>query len=476
MASENKHNRREFLSTAMAGIAAGGAALTPYWFTSSMARAAGSKNDRHAIGCIGTGDRWSGAIGPQVKNFGDIVAVCDVDRNHVEKNGLRIAGAKADTYEDYRKVLDRNDIDIVTITTPDHWHSKICIEAMQAGKDIYCEKPLTLTIDEGKKICEVQKQTGRVVQVGTQQRSEFEVKNRETGEMKFNRQFLQAVALAHAGKLGKINTITCSIGGTDPCPPLPKVDVPDGLNWDLWQGQTPAVDYVQGGKSPSNPRYPSGRTHYEFRWWYEYSGGKLTDWGAHHVDIAQWVLGMDHSGPTSVEATATLPVPFDENGYPTVDNRYNTAKSFLVKCHYANGATILIRPAPETGRWTEGLWIEGEDAAIFVSRNEFKDLRGTAVADLAENPLPEADLVKLFKGKSPTNHMQNFIDCVADRSLPVSDVFTHHRAVTTCHLSNIAIRLKRSIQWDPEKEQIVADDQANSFLAREQRKGYEIKV
>ena len=360
MKSGGKQNRRTFLkNAAIAGSAV--SSITPYWITSRTAWADDApRTDRYKIGCIGTGDRWSGAIGWQVKKFGDIVAVCDVDKNHLEKNGLRIGGEKADCYEDYRKLLDRNDIQIVTIATPDHWHAKIAVEAMQAGKDVYCEKPMTLTIDEGKKICRVQKQTGRVFQVGTQQRSEFDVRERETKKILFERQFLQAVALAHAGRLGKINKITCSIGGTASCPPLSKVDVPDGLNWEMWQGQTPLVDYVQGGPSPSNAKYPCGRTHYEFRWWYEYSGGKLTDWGAHHVDIAQWILKMDQSGPTRVQAEAVLPVAFNEKGYPTVDNQYNTAKSFTVQCDFTNDAQIVIIPAPPQGRWTEGLWIEGE--------------------------------------------------------------------------------------------------------------------
>ncbi|HEY2761648.1 MAG TPA: Gfo/Idh/MocA family oxidoreductase [Pirellulales bacterium] len=481
-----KQSRRQFLQrTASATAASAAAAFTPYWLTANAARAQEeSKNDRHVIGCIGTGDRWNGAIGPQVKKFGDIVAVCDVDKNHREKWGQKIAGEKADAYEDYRRVLDRKDIDVVTIVTPDHWHSKIAIEAMQAGKDVYCEKPLTLTIDEGKKICRVQKQTGRVFQVGTQQRDEFDTIRRPPPDAKkddskkddaekkpgFHYQFLQAVALAHAGKLGKIRQITCSIGDVKPCPALPKAPVPEGLNWELWQGQTPLVDYVQGGPSPSNPRYPAGRTHYEFRWWYEYSGGKLTDWGAHHVDIAQWAMGMDHTGPLSVEAVADLPVPF-ENGRPTVDNQYNTATKFNIACTYPNGAVLIIRDGP-----SNGIWIEGEKGEIFVSRGDLNDVRGNAIAILAEDPIPEDDLRKLCKGKEPGNHMRNFIECVRDRSEPISDVFTHHRTMTTCHLANIAIRLQRPIRWDADKEEIVGDSEANSWLSREQRKGYEINA
>src|SRR5262245_54074979 len=491
-----KRNRRQFLQSAAQGTAALAAAgFTPYWLTASVAKAQEeAKNDRHVIGCIGTGDRWNGAIGPQIKRYGDIVAVCDVDKKHLEGNGLRVA-PMAQMYNDYRHVLDRNDIDVVTIVTPDHWHSKIAIEAMQAGKDVYCEKPLTLTIDEGKKICQVLKQTNRVFQVGTQQRSEFDTYRRppnaapvarkegtpegaggqaskdEQPAPFFRQQFLLAVALAQSGKLGKLQKITCSIGGTAPSPPLPKVEVPEGLNWEMWQGQTPLVDFVQGGASPSNRAYPAGRTHYEFRWWYEYSGGKLTDWGAHHIDIAQWAMAMDQSGPTSVEPTsAEMPVPF-EKGRPTVDNQYNTAKKFTVTAQYPNGVPLIVRDGP-----SNGLWIQGDKAEIFVSRGELRDVTGTVVAELRDNPIAEEVLVNLCKGKKPGNHMANFIECVRDRSLPISDVFTHHRTMTTCHLANIAIRLNRPIKWDADKEEIVGDSEANGWLAREQRKGYEIKV
>jgi hypothetical protein len=201
---------------------------------------------------------------------------------------------------------------------------------------------------------------------------------------------LVAVALAHAGKLGKINKVTCSIGSCAPCPPLPKVDVPEELNWEMWQGQAPLAEYVKGGTSPSNRNYPAGRTHYEFRWWYEYSGGKMTDWGAHHVDIAQWAIGMDHSGPTSLEVVSVeMPVPF-KGGHPTVDNQYNTASKFNVKCMFPNGVEMIIRDGP-----SNGIWLEGEDAAIFVSREMIRDDRGTLIAEMAEKPAPEADLVKL---------------------------------------------------------------------------------
>lgn len=465
----HRPSRRGFLQTTTAALA--GATL-PYWFTAESHRALGfqSVNERPVLGCIGTGDRW-GAVGPNALHFADCVAVCDVDSDHVESGHKRVTdiqGKKGqsrdvDKYEDYRKLLDRKDIDVVTIVTPDHWHSKIAIDAMRAGKDVYCEKPLTLTIQEGKQIIKVLNETKRVFQVGTQQRSEM-----SAGAIK--NQFLKAVAIARSGRLGKITKVQCAIGGAPSSSEIPKVDVPKNLNWDMWLGQAPMTDYIQGGFG-NNKKYPESRTHYEFRWWYEYSGGKMTDWGAHHVDIAMWALGMDNSGPISVEGTAKHPVPF-ENGMPTVSNKYNAATEFHVTAKFANGAELIIRHDTDNG-----VLIEGTEGRIFVSRGA---LKGAPVEDLDNNPLPESLLKELYKGKDPKGggnaHMENFFDCVKDRGLPVSDVYSHHRAMTTCHLANIAIRLGRKIEWNPETEQIVNDKDAAHWIGREQRKGYEIDV
>ena len=467
----HRSDRRDFLKKSTALLA--GAAM-PYWFTSSSSLALGrqSVNDRPVLGCIGTGDRWN-SVGRNAMEFADCVAVCDVDRLHVEKGrdkvketqGQKGNSAEPEMYEDYRKLLDRKDIQVVTIVTTDHWHSKIAIEAMQAGKDVYCEKPLTLTILEGKQIIKVLNETKRVFQVGTQQRSEMSANK---GEIR--NQFLKAVAIARSGRLGTIQKVTCSIGNAPSSGELPKVDVPANLNWDMWLGQAPMTDYVQGDFG-NNKHYPESRTHYEFRWWYEYSGGKMTDWGAHHVDIGMWALGMDNSGPISVEGTATHPVPL-EKGMPTVSNRYNVATDFDVKATFANGAELFIQSEGDNG-----VLIEGTEGRIFVSRSR---LTGGPVEDLANNPLPESLLKELYKGRlnkeGGNAHMENFFDCVRDRGLPVSDVYSHHRAMTTCHLANIAIRLGRKIQWDPMTEQIINDQDAKHWVGREQRKGYEINV
>ena len=463
-------SRRQFLQ---ASAAAAAAASVPYfsWTSPVIGQDAKtkSKNDRPILGCIGTGDRWN-AVGPQAMNFADCVAVCDVDSEHaakgkakaLEMNGKKGRQLDVAVHEDYRKLLDRKDIEVVTIVTPDHWHSKIAIEAMKAGKDVYCEKPLTLTIDEGKQISKVLKETGRVFQVGTQQRSEMDA---ERG--KFKQQFLTAVALCHAGRLGKIQRVECRIGGAPTSGEIPKAPVPSHLNWEMWLGQAPMTEYLEG-KKPERGGYPPSRTHYEFRWWYEYSGGKMTDWGAHHVDIATWAIGMENSGPTSVEGVmAEHPVPF-KDGHPTVTNRYNAATKFDVKCLYPNGVELHILSDGENG-----ILIQGDKGELFVSRGA---LRGSAVESLASSPLPEDAISKLYKGKKPGNHMANFFDCIADRTQPISDVYTHHRAMTTCHLANIAIRLGRPVKWDAQSEQITGDEEANAFCKREQRKGYEIAV
>lgn len=467
----SRHNasRRDFLKTS----AAAAAASVPYfaWGSPLIAQDAKteSKNDRPVLGCIGTGDRWD-AVGPQAMRHADCVAVCDVDSEHVNKGKTKALemNAKAgrersvDMYEDYRKLLDRKDIEVVTIVTCDHWHTKIAIEAMKAGKDVYCEKPLTLTIDEGKQIIKVLKETKRVFQVGTQQRSEFSG-NRNSVQT----QFLVAIALCHAGRLGDIKRVRCEINGAPSSGEIPKAPVPSNLNWDMWLGQAPMTEYLQGGFG-NNKKYPESRTHYEFRWWYEYSGGKMTDWGAHHVDIAQWACGMDNSGVVSIEGTATHPVPL-ENGMPTQSNRYNAATHFDIQGKFANGVELNIGSEGENG-----ITIEGSKGTIFVSRGALRDVEGNLVASLKENPLPEDALTKLCKGKKPGNHMANFFECCKDRSLPISDVYTHHRAMTTCHLANIAIRLGRKLTYDPKTEQIVGDSDANKWLKREQRKGYEI--
>jgi predicted dehydrogenase len=316
---------------------------------------------------------------------------------------------------------------------------------MKAGKDVYCEKPLTLTIDEGKKLGQVARETRRIVQVGTQQRSDH------------NRVFLLAVAMVRSGRIGKIRKITAAIGGGPKGGPFPVSKPPEGLNWDLWLGQAPKVEYR------------TKRCHAEFRWWYEYSGGKLTDWGAHHVDIGQWAIGMEHSGPHSIEVVkGVLPVTF-QGGNPVVNDQYNTTTEFLVRATFPDNIVMDIRHDTENG-----VTFQGSGGRIFVTRDRI-DLSGGAVDALYKNPVPEKLLKDLRKGRPVDGHIANFFACARDRAEPASDVWSHHRVLTTCHLANIAIRLGRhKLNWDPIREEILSDSEANSWLSRPQRVGYEV--
>ncbi len=454
-----RQTRRTFLAGAAASVAA------PYFFSSRLSKAQeDSKRDRLILGCIGTGSRWN-AVGPNAMQFADCVAVCDVDQQHAANARQKVSekqGKEPEVYEDYRRLLDRKDIDVVTIVTPDHWHTKIAIEAMQAGKDVYCEKPLTLTIEEGKQICKVVQQTGRVFQVGTQQRSEMGLR------------FLKAVAMIRDGRIGDVQKVTCVIGGAPTSGPIPVADPPSHLNWNFWLGQAPLVAY----RYKSNGRRGFSRCHYEFRWWYEYSGGKMTDWGAHHVDIAQWAIDQcgEGQGPVRVEPImAKHPVEL-KNGMPTDDTQYNTATNFTVKCLFSNGVEMFIRENAWELDYRNGIIFEGTKGQFRVSRGK---LEGEPVDALKDQPLADDALVKVYKGKQPGQpnaHMRNFFDCVRTRDEPISDVFTHHRALTTCHLANIAIRLDRTLTWDPKTEEILGDEQAQRWQQREQRKGFEIHV
>src|SRR5262245_22222689 len=265
-------NRRKFLK---AGAAFATVPFVP-WTQSALANL--SKNDRPRIGCIGLGGMGAGAADKQ-SQFGDIVAVCDVDRRHAEraKDSPKIGKGQADLYGDYRKVLDRYDIDLVSVVTPDHWHVKIAIEALQTGKHVFCQKPLTLTLEENQLIRNACKaHPKQVFFVGTQQRSD-------------RHRFLRAINMVQKGLLGKITRVTVGINGGPKGGPFPKVDPSKELDWNMWLGQAPKVDYREK------------RCHYEFRWWYEYSGGKFTDWGAHHVDIATWAIGQDGAGQGPIE-------------------------------------------------------------------------------------------------------------------------------------------------------------------------------
>lgn len=436
--------RRDFLKHS-AAVAAVGAA-TPYFPWSTRAYANNAANDRPRIGCIGVGSMGTGDAEHHA-HFGDVLAVCDVDTRHSDRAKYhdKIGKGKADSYGDYRKILERKDIDVVSVVTPDHWHVKIAIEALQAGKHVFCQKPLTLTLEENQLIrnaCE--KYKDRVFFIGTQQRSD-------------NDRFLRAINMVQKGLLGDIKKITVGINGGDVGGPFKKSAPPKELDWNFWLGQAPSVDYIEQ------------RSHYQFRWWYEYSGGKFTDWGAHHVDIAQWAIGQDKkgSGPIEIDGSdAKHPVPY-KDGHATIDDSYNTSSDFAVKCKFANGTEMVVDSRSENG-----VLFEGSKGRIFVSRGKIAGLPIEQQWD--KDKYGPDDLKTLYKGKPFEGHKENFYRCISEGGLPVSDVYSHVVMMNTCHLCAIAARLGRTIKWDPKEERIVGDEQAAKFFARTPRAGFEI--
>lgn len=453
--------RRRFLQGTMGS---GAAAWVPYWLCGKRSLAAEfrAKNDRPLVACIGTGGRGM-AIAQQAARFGDVVAVCDVDLERAEKAKQKLGG-KARVYQDYRRLLDRHDVEVITNGTPDHWHTLVNISACRSGRDVYTEKPMTLTIDEGKILCRVVAETGRVVQVGTQQRSVPH--------------FRTACELVRNGRIGRLEHVAVLLpfwntkGG-----PFAAQPVPESLDWDLWQGQAPVHEFC--------PQ----RLHFNFRWWFEYAGGIITDWGQHHMDIAHWGMDMEHSGPLEIEGKANFP----NAGRPDC---FNNPDRFVVKMKYPGEIDLLYlvvrdkkylasMAAGDISKQAEadlfagvpeefhheqrnGIMFTGEKGRIFVNRG---GLFGKAAEELAQNPLP-GDAVRLAQS---TDHMGNFFQCVKSRQKPIADVTIGHHTITACHLGNIAMRLGRTIRWDTQREQIVGDDEANRWLSRPQRAPYVIR-
>lgn len=434
------------------------------------AKAQGSGIEKVRLGLIGCGPQGHNSIRFTTDWF-QTVAVCDVDQERRERSRHLLTKGSGDAYNDYRAILDREDIRAVYIATPDHWRAKILIEAMRAGKDVFAEKPLTLTIDEGKQVKKIQAETGRVVQVGTQQRSMFDL-------------FTKAIAMVQQGRLGKIKRIHAAIDGGGTCNPLPVVTPPKTLDWDRWLGPAPKTDYRYQDLDEvnGNQRWATN-CRYHFRWWYQYSGGKLTDWGAHHVDIACWALEANGQSntPISISGMAKTPVPY-EAGFPTEDDRYNMPHAYNLSVNFKDDVELVIRSDT-----ANGVLIEGEKGRIFVNRGK---LVGKPVEDLENDPLPDDAIDLAYRGMAREksgrtsghkSHWFNFYNCMQSREQPISDITSHMRALNICHLSNIAARLgedgqARPLSWDEETGTIAGDPDANAMLKRESRAGYEIEV
>jgi myo-inositol 2-dehydrogenase / D-chiro-inositol 1-dehydrogenase len=457
-------SRRAFVG----GTAAG---LTAPLILPRLAAAQGS-NDKLTVAAIGVGGRGS-EIGNHAARIGKAVACCDVDRRNAENFAAKRkeeSGDEVKIYADYRELLSaEKDVDVVTIGTPDHWHVKIAIEALQAGKHVYCEKPLTLTIEEGELIKKAVDKYGKTFQVGTQQRSEF------------NRDFLTAVALVHLGRLGGNLKAISSVGRaasrrqkegdkTTPFGPFDAATVPDYLNWDLWQGPAATAEFV------------NERVGWNFRWWFEYSGGQVTDWGVHHTDIAFWALAGAKGQAVSAQGTgAFMGVEREKvlaflTGKSTepLPQAWNTAFEFDVDIALSTGNTIKLTSGENQ------LLIEGDAGRIRVNRGS---LTGKPVEDMKADAKLQAEvtekMAELYGGELPKDnlpHMQNFFDCIASGKAPVANVHDHVRSVNACHLANIALVTGRKVEFDPASGTIKNDAEANAMVARKRREGYDIVV
>ncbi|HCF93964.1 MAG TPA: oxidoreductase [Verrucomicrobia bacterium] len=373
------------------------------------------------LGNMGSGDLRTFLSGKDVQ----VVAVCDVRKGVRDSQGDHVENHYAqqqesgtykgcDRYSDFREVLARDDIDAVHVATPDHWHAIIANWAMKRGKDVYCQKPLTLTIREAWTLVETARRYGRVLQTGSQQRSSHE--------------FWLACSLVRNGRIGEVKQVNVNVGG----PSFPKLfaeePIPEGFDWDMWLGPAP--------KMPYNAERCSGSYSGGWRLVRDYSGGMMTDWGAHHFDITQWGLGMDGSGPVKIE-----PPNINEDG--------------LLTYTYENGTKVVHQGGGN------GVLFIGTEGEIEVNRGHFR-ADPVSVGDenfaASETPLYRSD-----------NHYRDFLECVKSRQRPICDVEVGASSVTMCHLGNIAWWLGRTLQWDPNTRQMVGDEEASRWVDRPKR-------
>lgn len=353
-----------------------------------------------------------------------VAAVCDVHRGRLEKalQQCRQENNACAGYEHYEEVMERSDIDAVVVGTPDHWHAALSIAAMKAGKDVYVEKPMTLTIEEGKAMVAAEKKYGRILQVGSQQRSE--------------RAFHKAAEIVRSGWIGNVKEVYCGLGSFPAPSDYPEQPVPEGFNYDKWLGPAPWEPY---NEARVKGIYSGG-----WRNFWEYGSRKNGDWGAHHYDITQWALGMDNSGP----------VFFAPKDYDQPYQYYE----------YANGIRVIRDWGDRKGHMIRFVGDEGE---VCVSRNGRID---TTPALLAGKPLSPSDS-RLYKSR---DHRANWLEGIYTRKRPICDATVGHRTATVCQLAGIAERLNRPIKWDPVKEQIVGDPSAARWQDRPRRAGYEL--
>ena len=414
----NTISRREFLkSSAVTAAAFAVPTIVP-----SSVFGANAPSNRITIGSIGLGGMGTGNMkGFKGKSGSQVVALCDVDAGHLEKARETAGLDKKSTYNDFRDLLARDDVDAVVVATPDHWHVPVSIAAVKAGKDVYCEKPLTLTIAGGRALADAVKRYGRILQTGSQQRSGSEFRN--------------ACELVRNGRIGKLHTIKVGIPGNNrKCPDTWEAQpVPEGFDYDMWLGPAPWEPYTEQ------------RCHYEFRFILDYSGGQMTNWGAHYLDIAQWGNDADDTGPVEIEGKGDFP----ESGL------FTTAKKVDITYTYANGVKLLLTTGGGNTRF------EGSDGWVFVTRGKI-DAEPKSLLKEKIGP----DEIHLYNSR---DHKQNFLDCIKSRKDPIASAEIGHRSSTVCHLGNLAMLLGRKVKWDPKRERFIDDSAADSMIGRSMR-------
>lgn len=453
----HEFNRRDFIKRATAGAVSAGAVL------SSVPRNVIGANERVIVGGIGTGRQGS----YDLRDFArqpdvEIAAVCDVYQPNLDQVVQRQRALKntPQTYNDFRQVLDRKDIDVIVVGTPDHWHPLVMVEACKAGKDVYVEKPISHTVDEGKLMVEAARKYKRVVQVGTQQRS--------------GRHFQEAVRLVQAGIIGKVSFVRTWNYSNDYPKGIgnpPDSDPPAGLDWDFWLGPAPKVQYNYNRFGVGPDRWST------FRYFWDYAGGMMTDWGVHLMDIVQWAMKVD--GPDSITASG---------GKFYIQDNAQTPDTLQVTYQYSNPQFVAVYES----RWDNsnatnakgyGIEFHGTDATLFVDRDGFKVY--PEKGQLEPNTqfgVPEsgklAPSIEMKRVNDPHfDHVRNFLDCMKSRERPISDIETGHRSTSVCLLGNVALRSKERIVWDVENQELKSGGpEAQRLLTRHYRAPWRLAV
>ncbi|MDI6448801.1 Gfo/Idh/MocA family protein [Anaerobaca lacustris] len=415
-------SRRQFL-----GAAAGSVAF-PYIVPSSVF-GAGAPSGKITMGCIGVGSQGSGNMNGFLDKKDDVrvLAVCDVDKGHRDGAKKRAddkyGNSDCAAYHDFRELIARDDIDALSLALPDHWHSIPVIMAARAGKDMYGEKPLARTIAEGKRMVEAVHRYDRIWQTGSWQRSQGN--------------FHHACELVRNGRIGKVTRVEVGLptgGGGEVKAVQP---VPENLDWDFWLGPAPWVPF-------------RGVSHWDWRWIMDYSGGQLTDWAGHHIDIAHWGLGLDETGPVEIEGRGVYP----KNGI------YDVPTEYKFTCKYANGIEMVVANDQQVPKGMGTVWY-GEKGWVHVDRGR----QATNPAELWNETIGPSE-IRLYESR---DHQQNFLDCVKSRRKTITPIEVAHRSISVGLLGEIAMRLERKLHWNPDKEEFVNDPEANRMLSRPMR-------